>query len=95
MYFTAHISQNWFSCNESCTLIQSPFLPASSSDSPLIVTPATRLAGNSPFDAERPAFGLESLFENFERPKFKQSIEDGHSGREEDYKGIIKPSSVR
>ena len=55
---------------------------------------STRLAGNSPFD-ERPAFGLESLFENFERPKFKQNIEDGHSGQEEDYKGIIKPSSVR
>ena len=75
---------------------QSPsvFFSASPSDSPLIVTPATRLAANSPFD-ERPAFGLESLFENFERPKFKQSIEDGHSGQEEDYKGIIKPSSVR
>lgn len=70
-------------------------LSASPSDSPLIVTPATRLAANSPFD-ERPAFGLESLFENFERPNFKQSIEDGHSGPgEEDYKGIIKPSSVR
>ena len=66
---------------------------ASPSDSPLIVTPATRLAANSPFD-ERPAFGLESLFENFERPKFKQSIDDGHSGQE-DYKGIIEPSSVR
>ena len=67
-----------------------PVLSASPSDTPLIVTPVA----NSAFD-ERPAFGLESLFENFERPKFKQSIEDGHSGQEEDYNGIIKPSSVR
>jgi hypothetical protein len=63
------------------------------SDRVQIVTPV-RVTSNSYRD-DRPTIGIEGLFENFEKPKFPNTvIDEKKESNGESYKGIIQPTSV-